>query len=51
MLPDEAAAMLAKVIFVVSAAMVLCMARVRAEEVSPIANPTKVVQYKVVKTL
>lgn len=42
MLPEDAAVLLAKVIFVVSAAMVLCMARVKACEIN--YNPTNTVE-------
>lgn len=40
MLPEDAAVLLAKIIFVVSAAMVLCMARVDAQEI-PLKSPTE----------
>ncbi len=33
-MPDELVAMIAKAIFVISAAMVLCMAKARASEIS-----------------
>lgn len=45
-MPDELAAMIAKAIFVVSAAMVLCMAKARASEInySQIQSPTVLVR-------
>lgn len=42
MLPEDAAVLLAKIIFVVSAAIVLCMARVDAQEISPIIPTVRV---------
>lgn len=34
MLPDDVVATMAKVIFVISAAMIMCMAKVKAAEIS-----------------
>ena len=34
MLPEDLAALIAKGIFVISAAMILCMAKVRAQEIN-----------------
>lgn len=47
MMPHEVNAIIAKIIFVVSAACVLCMAKVRAHEVSPVQAPVSIEMTKV----